>query len=122
VLLTSGKIDWMLVYRASRRGLGPLLLGGIEIYEYQPALLHAKTMVVDGLWGLVGTTNLDNRSFALNEEVNLIVHDAAIAGQLEKAFHEDLKHSKKLNYEDWKSRPWSEKILELFTIPIKEQL
>ena len=122
VLLTPGKIDWMLVYRASRRGLGPLLLGGIEIYEYQPALLHAKTMVVDGIWGLVGTTNLDNRSFALNEEVNLIVHDAAIAGQLEKAFQEDLKHSKKLNYEDWKSRPWSEKILELFTIPIKEQL
>ena len=56
------------------------------------------------------------------EEVNLIVHDAAVAGELEKAFHEDLKHSKKLNYEDWQSRPWSEKILELFTIPIKEQL
>ena len=80
VLLTPGKIDWMLVYRASRRGFGPLLLGGIEIYEYQPALLHAKTMVVDGIWALVGTTNLDNRSFALNEEVNLIVHDAAVAG------------------------------------------
>ena len=50
------------------------------------------------------------------------MHDAAIAGQLEKAFHEDLKYARKLNYEDWKSRPWSEKILELFTIPIKEQL
>jgi cardiolipin synthase len=122
VLLTPGKIDWMLVYRASRRGFGPLLLGGIEIYEYQPALLHAKTMVVDGIWATVGTTNLDNRSFALNEEISLVVHDAAIAGKLEKAFHEDLKHSKKLNYEEWQSRPWSEKILELFTIPIKEQL
>jgi cardiolipin synthase len=122
VVLTPGKIDWMLVYRASRRGFGPLLLGGIEIYEYQPALLHAKTMVVDGIWALIGTTNLDNRSFALNEEINLIVHDAAIAGQLEKVFHEDLKHSKELNYEAWKSRPWSEKTLELFTIPLKEQL
>jgi cardiolipin synthase A/B len=50
------------------------------------------------------------------------VHDAAVGEQLEKAFHEDLKHSKKLSYEDWKSRPWSEKILELLTIPIKEQL
>ena len=57
-------------------------------------------MVVDGIWARVGTTNLDNRSFALNEEVNLIVHDAAIAGRLESTFHEDLKHSKKLNYEE----------------------
>jgi len=122
VVLTPGKIDWMLVYRASRRGFGPLLLGGIEIYEYQPALLHAKTMVVDVTFALVGTTNLDNRSFALNEEVNLIVHDAVIAAQLEKAFHEDLKYSRKLNYDEWQSRPWSEKLFELFTIPIKEQL
>ncbi|HZA53567.1 MAG TPA: phospholipase D-like domain-containing protein, partial [Candidatus Udaeobacter sp.] len=105
-----------------RREFGPLLQGGIEIYEYQPALLHAKTMVVDGVWALVGTTNLDNRSFALNEEINLVVHDAGIAGRLEEAFHEDLERSKKLTYEAWSSRPWSEKILELFTIPIKEQL
>jgi cardiolipin synthase len=122
VVLGPGDIDWMLVYRASRRGFGRLLLGGIELYEYQPALLHAKTMVVDGVWALVGTTNLDNRSFALNEEVNLIAYDRGVAGQLEKAFHEDLKHSKKLDYETWKSRPWSEKFLELFTIPLKEQL
>jgi len=122
VLLTPGKIDWMLVYRASRRGLGPLMLGGIEIYEYQPALLHAKTMVVDGIWATVGSTNLDNRSFALNQELNLVVHDAAIAGKLERAFDEDLKHSEKLTYQAWKGRPLSEKILELLTIPIKEQL
>jgi cardiolipin synthase len=122
VVLTPGKIDWMLVYRASRRGFGPLLRGGIEIYEYQPALLHAKTMVVDGSWALVGTTNLDNRSFALNEEINLIVHDAAIGAQLEVAFQQDLKHSKRLTYESWKERPWSEKVMELFTIPVKELL
>ena len=120
--LTPGKIDHKLLYWASRAGFEPLLLGGIEIYEYQPALMHSKTMVVDGVWATVGTTNLDNRSFALNEEINLIVYDAGVAGQLEKAFEEDLKHSKKLTYEDWKSRPLSEKFLELFTIPIKEQL
>jgi cardiolipin synthase A/B len=122
VLLTPGKIDWMLVYRASRRGFGRLLDGGIEIYEYQAALLHAKTMVVDGIWALVGSTNLDNRSFALNQEINLVVHDADIARRLEKAFHEDLKYSRRLHYQEWEARPWSEKILELFTIPIKEQL
>jgi cardiolipin synthase len=122
VVLTPGKIDHKLVYWASRRGFEPLLLGGIQIYEYQVALMHAKTMVVDGVWAHVGTTNLDNRSFALNEEINLIAYDRAVAGELEKAFADDLKHSKKLTYEAWKARPWREKFLELFTIPLKEQL
>jgi cardiolipin synthase len=121
-VLTPGEIDWTFVYRASRRNFGPLLRGGVEIYEYQPALLHAKTMVVDDALAIIGTTNLDNRSFALNEEVNFIIHDSAIAGRLEKAFQEDLKYSRKLTYEAWKSRPLSEKILELFTIPLREQL
>jgi cardiolipin synthase len=122
VVLTPGKIDHKLVYWASRRGFEPLLLGGIQIYEYQVALMHAKTMVVDEVWAHVGTTNLDNRSFALNEEINLIAYDRAVAGELEKAFADDLKHSKKLTYEDWRARPWREKFLELFTIPLKEQL
>jgi cardiolipin synthase A/B len=121
-VLTPGKIDHKLVYWASRRGFEPLLLGGIQIYEYQAALMHAKTMVVDGVWAHVGTTNLDNRSFALNEEINLIVYDRETAAELEKAFAEDLKYSKKLTYEAWKARPWREKFLELFTIPLKEQL
>jgi cardiolipin synthase A/B len=122
IVLTPGKIDHKLVYWASRRGFEPLLLGGIQIYEYQAALMHAKTMVVDGVWAHVGTTNLDNRSFALNEEINLIAYDHAVAGELEKAFADDLKYSKKLTYEAWKARPWREKFLELFTIPLKEQL
>ena len=122
VVLTPGKIDHKLVYWASRRGFEPLLLGGIQIYEYQVALMHAKTMVVDGVWAHVGTTNLDNRSFALNEEINLIAYDRAVAGELETAFAADLKHSKRLTYEAWKARPWREKFLELFTIPLKEQL
>ena len=122
VVLTPGKIDHKLVYWASRRGFEPLLLGGIQIYEYQVALMHAKTMVVDGVWAHVGTTNLDNRSFALNEEINLIAYDHETAAELEKAFAEDLKYSKKLTYEAWKARPWREKFLELFTIPLKEQL
>lgn len=84
--------------------------------------MHAKTMVVDSVWANVGTTNLDNRSFALNEEINLVVYDRGVAAELEKAFAEDLRHSKKLTYEAWRSRPWREKFLELFTIPLKEQL
>jgi len=84
--------------------------------------MHAKTMVIDGMLATVGSTNLDNRSFALNEEIDLVVHDAGIARQLETSFAEDLNHSTEVTYEAWKSRPLSEKILELFTLPIEEEL
>jgi cardiolipin synthase len=84
--------------------------------------MHSKAMVVDGIWATVGSANLDYRSLAINEEINLVVYDAGFAGQLERSFQEDLKYSKKLTYEAWNSRPFIEKILELFTIPIKEQL
>ena len=97
-------------------------LGGVKIYEYGPALMHAKTMIVDGFMATIGSTNLDNRSFALNEEINLVVYDAHVAAQLGKHFEEDLKHSKEITYQAWNSHPLSEKILELFTLPIEEEL
>ena len=122
VVLTPAKGDHTTTSAASRNGFGPYLLGGVEIYEYQPAFMHTKAMVVDGVWATVGSANFDNRSAAINEEINLVVYDAGFAGQLEKSFQEDLKYSKKLTYEEWHSRPFMDKILELFTIPVKEQL
>src|SRR5207249_9245723 len=65
-----------------------LLKSDIQIYEYRPALLHAKTMVVDGLWSTVGSTNLDRRSFALNEELNVAIYDVDTAQRLERVFEE----------------------------------
>jgi cardiolipin synthase len=67
---------------------------------------------VDGIWATVGSANLDYRSLAINEEINLVVYGADFAQQLEKSFQEDLKLSKKLTYEAWNSRPLSDKILE----------
>ncbi len=122
VVLTPEKGDHATTSSASHGGLGPFLVGGVEIYEYKPALMHAKAMVVDGIWATVGSANLDYRSLAINEELNLVVYDTAFAQQLEKSFQEDLKYSKKLTYEAWNSRPFMDKVLELFTIPIKEQL
>ena len=122
VILTPGKIDSRLTYVASRGHYGELLLGGVEIYEYQVALMHAKTMVVDGVWATIGSTNFDNRSFALNQELNLTVYDGSITRRLEEIFHEDLKHSKKISYEEWNSRGVFERLWELFTFPVKEQL
>jgi len=122
VVLTPAKGDHATVYAASRGGFGPFLLGGVEIYEYQPALMHSKVMVVDGVWANIGSANLDNRSLGINEEVNLVVYDAGFAAQLEQSFQEDLKYSKKLTYEAWSSRPFTEKILEMITLPAKSQM
>ena len=98
------------------------MLGRVEIFEYQAALMHAKTMVVDGVWATVGSTNFDNRSFALNQELNLTVYDATVARRLDESFQEDLKYSKKITYEDWHSRSIFERIFEIFAFPVKEQL
>jgi cardiolipin synthase len=104
VVLVPGKIDHEITYRASRSNYGRMLLGNIQIFEYMVALLHAKTMVVDGVWASVGSTNFDNRSFALNEELNLTVYDAGIARRLEAAFEDDLRYARKISYEEWNSR------------------
>jgi cardiolipin synthase len=85
-------------------------------------LLHAKTMVVDGVWATIGSTNFDNRSFALNQEINLTVYDRAVASRLAELFHEDLKYAKQISYEEWESRGIYERLVDLFTFPVKDQL
>jgi cardiolipin synthase len=121
-LLVPGNTDNRFTYTASRSHYGPLLLGGVEIYEYQAALMHAKTIVVDGVWGTIGSTNIDSRSFALNQELNLTSHDSGLARQLERIFQDDLKHSRKISYEEWRSRGIVERLFELVAFPLKEQL
>ena len=113
VVLTPGKHANHLVTRvSSRRRYGELLKAGAEIWEYQPSMIHAKTMVIDGLWSIVGSTNFDNRSFGLNDEVNVAVRDPHMAERLEEDFQRDLQQSKRITYEDWAKRPLREKVLE----------
>ena len=122
VLLIPGAIDHNLVRQASRSKLGQLLKNDIQIYEYRPALLHAKTMVVDGIWAAVGSTNLDHRSFALNEELNVAIYDVDTARRLERIFEQDLSNSRQVTYKDWKNRGLASRILELLAFPLKEQM
>jgi cardiolipin synthase len=122
VALTPGKIDHNIVRSASRRGFGRLLQGGIEIYEYQAALIHAKTMVVDGVWATVGSTNFDHRSFALNDELNVVFYDRSVVERLGAAFESDLAHARRVTYEAWQNRGLRAKVLELFVLPIESQL
>ena len=122
VLILPGAIDHNLVRQASRGELGRLLRAGIEVYEYRAALLHAKTMVIDGVWSTVGSTNLDRRSFALNDELNLVIYDRAIARRLDEIFAQDLALSRRVTYEDWRRRGFVSRLLELLAIPIKGQM
>jgi cardiolipin synthase len=111
-VLTGGPYsDHGLVRRAGRRRYGVLLNAGVEIAEYNSRMMHAKVLLVDGRWALLGSTNIDNRSFGLNDEVNLLVLSEALAAQLRMAFEDDLKDSAVIDLQTWLNRPWSERIL-----------
>ena len=97
---------------AGRRYYDRLLEAGVEIYEYQPAQLHAKTLVVDGQWASVGSTNLDRRSLAWNYESNLNVFDRGFAAEMQAMFERDLAKSKRVTLEEWKARSWRDRARE----------
>jgi cardiolipin synthase A/B len=112
-ILVPGKHSDHSMTRSSSRGLyGDLLKAGAEIYEYQPAMIHAKIMVVDGLWSVVGSTNLDHRSFGLNDEDNLVVLDKELAARLLSDFQNDLSQSRRVTLQDWEHRPVWERGME----------
>jgi cardiolipin synthase len=110
------------VRRASRALWGPLLQAGAQIYEYQPTMYHCKVLVVDGLWTSVGSTNFDPRSFRLNDEANLNIHDREFAERQVRDFEIDLKRSRRVTYEEWAARPWTEKAWEHFLALFRHQL
>ena len=78
--------DHLLTRRSSRRLYGDLLKHGAQIYEYQPSMIHTKSLVVDGVWSVVGSTNFDPRSFGMNDEINLAAQDEELAARLEQDF------------------------------------
>lgn len=123
-IITAGVADTnldRLVREASHAHFGRVLDAGAKIYEYGPALLHAKTMVVDGRWVSIGSANLDNRSFNLNNELNLAFMDRALAARMTEVFREDLKFTKRVGYDDWQ-RHRVRNALYLPLIPLRDQL
>ena len=75
-------------------------------------MLHAKTAVIDGTWSTVGSANIDRRSFLHNYELNVVVLDQAFGREMESAFEEDLRDSKEVTREQWRRRPWADRIKE----------
>lgn len=113
--------DQRLVRLASRRLYGELLVAGVRIFEYRPAMMHAKVLVVDESWSVLGTTNIDNRSFEHNDEVNLAMRGAAIASRLTEQFEADLTECEEITLETWRRRPMWEKAAKPFAWILERQ-
>lgn len=96
-ILTAGPcIDHPFIHKLSRHATRDLIRAGAEIYDYMPSMIHAKLMTIDGQWSVVGSTNFDHRSFALNDEVNLAILDRDLAAIIDSDLAEDLKQSRRL--------------------------
>ncbi len=122
VIVPGEHSDVPIVRQASRLHYEGLLRRGIKIFEYQPTMMHAKTMVVDGIWTTVGSSNFDDRSFRLNDEVNVNVYDEPIAAQMEAMFFDDLAKSVEITSRKWLRRPVFDRLKESIAGMLKRQL
>jgi cardiolipin synthase A/B len=114
--------DSPFVQHASHHHFGTLLKGGVKMYEYERTLLHQKVITVDGCWSAVGSTNFDDRSFEINDEVALVIHGPEMAEQLEAIFEKDLKHARERKLDEWIKRPWLHKLRDGGSFLFNEQL
>ena len=114
-VLTDGPItDTMSVKHASRNEYAELLAAGDRIFEYQPTMMHAKAMVVDRRWSIIGSANFDNRSLELNDEITIAADDPDLATTLSAAFDADLIRSREWRTDEWSKRPWHWKLRQQF--------
>ncbi|HXG66877.1 MAG TPA: cardiolipin synthase [Blastocatellia bacterium] len=121
IMVTGVHNDNIIARYNSTRLYGRLLEAGVEIYEYNRTMLHQKYMVCDGIWSTVGTTNFDNRSFALNDENNVCVYDRAFAAQWEHIFRQDLDSCKKIELGGWRNRGMITRLKEMVFSLFKSQ-
>lgn len=112
VILPGQHIDKEMARWCSRHFYGRCILNDIKIYEYQPTFIHTKLMIIDNFWSLVGSSNLDSRSLRFNEELNLNVFNEIFAKQIDVIFEKDKKQSKVVDYNQWKTRAFSKKVLD----------
>jgi cardiolipin synthase len=123
IMIPSDKVtDEPHVQHASHHHYGTLLQGGVKLYDYQKTLLHQKVLVVDGTWAAVGSTNFDDRSFEINDEISLVLHDEKLARELEETFERDLKDARAVDLDQWKKRPVTHKMRDLLWFLFNEQM
>jgi cardiolipin synthase len=121
-LLLPGKLtDAPFVRYASHAFYRELLEAGVRIYEYQPTMMHSKTLVVDSVWSVVGSANMDNRSKELNQESVIGILDRGFAEQIEETFERDLERSREIRLEEWRRRPVLQRLYERFWVSFEQQ-
>jgi cardiolipin synthase len=113
ILTTSDETDIRTTWYAGRARYERLLRGGVRIFEYQPVMMHAKTIVVDGVWGIIGSMNFDNRSLAFNNESNLVVWDSVFGTAMNTTFIADLQLSREIVLREFQRRPLTARMVEL---------
>ena len=121
VVVPGRATDQRWVRLASRRMWGQLLESGIRIFEYRVTMTHVKVLIVDGLWSVIGTTNVDNRSFEHNDEVNVALLDATVARRLLDDYERDVRDSDEMTLAGWHRRPLWEKIVGPFVWILERQ-
>jgi len=114
-LLVQGKSDVQATLAAQRSHYSDLLEAGAKVFESENAILHAKTVVIDGVWSVVGSSNLDYRSVLYNDEVDVIVLGEMTGKELERMFQEDSAKAKPIQLAEWKRRPILQRINEFFS-------
>lgn len=112
LLTVNRETDVKTTWWAGRARYEELLAGGIRIFEYQPAMMHAKTFIVDGLWGTVGSMNFDNRSLAFNNESNLVFLDSTLGAQMNGIFMDDISRAREIILSEFQKRPWTDRVIE----------
>jgi len=117
-LIVPARSDNPLAFHASRTNYGRLLRAGVRVFEMQECFLHAKTMVVDGWWSIVGSANLDMRSWLHNDETCVVIYDEDFAAQMQRQFAQDLAASQELSRRRWRKRGMGERLKEHATRPI----
>jgi cardiolipin synthase len=114
--------DQPLTKSAGRTAYGKLLEGGVKIFEYAPTMIHVKSMVIDGLFSMVGSSNLDARSAEINEELDVVVYDAQFGRRMEEMFLRDLALSHEYTLEQFRNRSLWERTVEWLAAPFRWQL
>ena len=106
------KGDSVIARYATNSYIEKLLESGVQVFHYHKGMVHAKTMVVDGVLTSIGSCNLDNRSFDINFEINAFLYDKEVAGEMTEVYNNDLKETTELTINEWRQRPALEKIRE----------
>lgn len=122
MLPTSGTSDFPIVQHASHYYYGPLLRAGATIYEYVRSGIHQKVLVVDRQWCTIGSTNFDPRSFRINDEITVAIHDAAVAEELAAAFEADISGAEIWTLQRWNERSWGHRLRDRASVLVKRQL